>query len=248
MMGFDYGFLPDAGDAVKAKVRFGPLECTGQKELGQPGTSCASLRLIYDCFGNDFVKAFLYCFFSRSRGESVSGYYPILDSSSGDFEMVYCDMTRPATDANIQRNSGRFVLTTNDLPDPIEFEAVRTRDIYDDQGTVDFDSVPVNVGGGMSTNGSFTAPQSGRYRFDIAGQICHKIVSFTVRLNRVEKVAAFMDEISYDRRLVSVSFGLSLQANQTISLEVAGRGYRGRNLLVGASSLSPFTFYGRLLK
>ena len=141
--------------------------------------------------------------------------------------MVYCDMTRPATDADIQRNSGRFVLTTNDLPDPIEFEAVRTRDIYDDQGTVDFDSVPVNVGGGMSTNGSFTAPQSGRYRFDIAGQIRNKIFSFTVRLNRVEKVAAFMDEISYDRRLVSVSFGLSLQANQTVSLEVADRGYRG---------------------
>ena len=66
MMGFDYGFLPDAGDAVKAKVSFGPLECTGQKELGPPGTSCASLRLIYGCFGNDFVKAFLYCFFSRS--------------------------------------------------------------------------------------------------------------------------------------------------------------------------------------
>ena len=43
IQGFVYGYLPEGG-SVKAKVRFGPLQCRGTKSFGDSGASCASLK------------------------------------------------------------------------------------------------------------------------------------------------------------------------------------------------------------
>ncbi|EFX75551.1 hypothetical protein DAPPUDRAFT_323209 [Daphnia pulex] len=171
-------------------------------------------------------------------GHTKSGLFSVMGNQTVD--NVYCDFTKPTTEAGFQKRIGYVDVKTS----PVYFYAQKTSNSVKINAVIPFDLLRLNVGNALNTSGIFVTPIPGKYFFSYSG------ISSRSALGRVE-LQVKTATANWSR--IGQAFGsanlqtFSLQAN----LELA-KGDQIRLLLVEGAILDDAKHYtnfvGQLLE
>jgi hypothetical protein len=157
-------------------------------------------------------------------GQTVSGNYIFHDRSS-NYSVSYCNFSKSITDSRIQKRIGK-VEVTDEPPTPVMFHAEKRSGNIRKTELITYTHVLINQGGGMSTNGKFTAPKAGHYMFVLSGEADYQWVLVNINLQRngriIKKYEVNADGGSIDRTL-SKPFMLTLKKGDVVFLENVAR-------------------------
>jgi hypothetical protein len=203
-------------------------------------------------------KKLVKCIIFRMAGQTVSGHYIIKSEVISKYSVVHCDFTKSIWDPDLEENLGQLPVGEgkSTRPTAVMFRAVRTNaderfGYISENGTVTYDNVTLNVGGGMRLSGEFVAPVSGLYAFFLFANTYRKTESSRNIAYKVVKLSGGggVEEILYsgDEDLFAPH-----ESFYKVTVPVLGELERGDSVRVkfekhswrSATFELPFTFMG----
>jgi hypothetical protein len=132
-------------------------------------------------------------------------------------------------------------------PDPVMFHAERRSNNIKLPGLIAYTDVLINHGGGMSTDGKFTAPEPGYYMFVLSGTAQYQYVQVNIKLQRNDGTTEEYEVYENDggssiARTLDKTFMLTLNKGDIVFLE--NDAVHSTKDSFNVNSLKPFTFSG----